>query len=247
VNYSTCMKRVFYAALIISSLLVSCPKAPTAACGFDPCRLTVTFEPNTLKIEKGNAGVLALKVTTDNGYVGPLELRLGDLPSGVTVAVTPSKTNLGGDNKTFAGVVSVSTSSATVVPPDPQEIKVYALGNGVSSFGAFKLTLVPSTLAPPKAPTGFAVIALAGTEIKLFWNLSVGASVYTLERRTGSEAYGPLASPDSITTGYDDSGLTGNTLYTYRLTAINAGGPSQSVETSATTAIVPVVGRVPKP
>ncbi len=239
------MKRVMYIALIVSSVLVSCPKAPTTSCGFDPCRLTVTFEPNTLSLEKGKTGVLALKVNTDNGYAGPLEVRVGDLPSGMTGTITPSKTSLGGDNKTFAGVLSVSTSIATVVNPEPQEIKVYALGNGISSSGVFKLIVAPSTVPAPKAPVGFAVIALAGTEIKLFWNLSVGAIVYTLERRTGPDAYAPLASLDSTITGYDDSGLTGNTLYAYRLTAINAGGPSQSVETSVTTPVVPVVGRAP--
>jgi hypothetical protein len=201
----------------------------------------------TFKLEKGKAGALAVKVTTDNGYVGPLEVRVGDLPSGMTGTVTPSKTTLGGDNKTFAGVVSLSTSIATVVAPAPQEIKVYALGDGVSSSGVFKLTVAPSTVPAPKAPVGFAVIAVAATEIRLFWNLSASASVYTLERRVGSDAYAPLTSLDSTATTYDDTGLTGSTLYTYRLTATNAGGASPSVETHETTAPGSVVGRAPKP
>ncbi len=238
------MKRVLYTALIVSSVLVSCPKALTASCGFDPCRLNVTFEPNTLSLEKGKAGVLALKVTTDNGYVGPLEVRVGDLPSGMTGTVTPSKTTLGNDNNTFAGVLSISTSIATVVAPAPQDIKVYALGNGISSSGTFKLTITPSSLPPPKAPVGFAIIALSEKEIHLFWNLSEGATAYTLERRIGSDAFAPLVSLDSTATGYDDTGLTGNTLYTYRLTATNAGGTSPSVETKATTAPGSVVGRI---
>jgi hypothetical protein len=243
----TLIKHTLPLTLLTAFFLVACPKSPTATCGFDPCRLTITLEPNAFKLEKGKTGALAVKVTTDNGYAGPLEVRLGDLPAGTTGTITPSKATLGSDNNAFAGVLSVSTSNATVVAPEPQDIKVYALGNGISSSGAFKLTVTPSSLPPPKAPVGFAIIAISAKDISLFWNLSEGANAYTLERRVGSEAYAPLVALDSSATGYTDTGLSGNTVYTYRMTATNAGGTSPGVETSATTPPGSVVGRGPKP
>ncbi|GHF33862.1 hypothetical protein GCM10017781_08310 [Deinococcus metalli] len=68
------------------------------------------------------------------------------------------------------------------------------------------------------------------------WTAASGATGYTLERRSGTAPYVPVASPDGSATTYTDTGLSPSTAYTYHLRVTTAAGTSPySTEASATT------------
>jgi Thiol-activated cytolysin/Fibronectin type III domain len=88
----------------------------------------------------------------------------------------------------------------------------------------------------PAAPTNFTATATSSNIINLNWTASTGATAYKLERKNGSAAFAQISTPNN--TSFSDTGLSANTVYTYRLLASNADGEGSSVETSATTQVV---------
>jgi len=90
---------------------------------------------------------------------------------------------------------------------------------------------------PPAAPTSLTASVVSSSGIDLAWRDNSGDETsFKLERRAGSGAWGVLATPGADVTSYSDRGLTGATLYTYRVSAANAAGSSStSNEAAATT------------
>jgi chitodextrinase len=83
-------------------------------------------------------------------------------------------------------------------------------------------------------PAEFKVLGTTTSSAELSWQAVEGATAYTLERKTGNEAYGaPL---EVSGTSYTDTGLSASTTYTYRLKAVNDAGASNPVEAQAVTA-----------
>ncbi|MER3555902.1 MAG: hypothetical protein C4331_16580 [Meiothermus sp.] len=100
---------------------------------------------------------------------------------------------------------------------------VAANPGGVSS----PVEATTSTL--PAAPASFIATAVSSTQISLTWTASVGATSYTLERKTGeadsTDGYARLPlSP--LATAYSDDDVQASTTYTYRLWVSNAAGSS---------------------
>ncbi len=93
-------------------------------------------------------------------------------------------------------------------------------------------------LPPPATPTGLAAVGVSTNWIDLGWNGSAESkSGYRIERRTGSTgAFAEVATVGPAATSHEDSGLTDNTLYTYRIRAYSEAGESgYSNEAEATT------------
>jgi hypothetical protein len=68
------------------------------------------------------------------------------------------------------------------------------------------------------APTGIAATALSQTSVRVSFNAVTGASGYVVERAPGSSgSFASVGTPTS--TSFDDSGLTVNTTYRYRVAA----------------------------
>jgi hypothetical protein len=84
----------------------------------------------------------------------------------------------------------------------------------------------------PGNPTNLTA-ATSSTSVTLNWTAAPGATSYSLERKTGSEAFVAVGTVATTTT--TDGGLTASTTYTYRVKAVNAKGSSSGVEVSATT------------
>ncbi len=87
------------------------------------------------------------------------------------------------------------------------------------------------TLGPgrPDAPTGLSAAASTASTIDLTWTAPAddgGAAVssYILERSTGGGTYDEVTRPAAGTTSYEDTGLTPNTAYNYRILAVNEHG-----------------------
>ena len=96
--------------------------------------------------------------------------------------------------------------------------------------------------APVVGPDGLQATAASDTQITLTWNPGLGQTSYELQRKSASpdEPFPAFATvSDTIggtETTHTDTGLSANTMYTYRVRGVNSVGPSTwSNEASATT------------
>ena len=86
-------------------------------------------------------------------------------------------------------------------------------------------------------PSALTATASAGNQINLSWeDNSSDETGFRIERKSGSEAYGQIATVAANATVYSDNGLAPAIAYTYRVRAYSAGGNSTySNEATATT------------
>lgn len=112
-----------------------------------------------------------------------------------------------------------------------------ATGGDVVCYDAVKIESDAGGGNPPAAPSGLIATVISGTQINLAWvDNSSDESNFVLERKTGTGAYGVIATLPANTTSYQDTGLAKATTYTYRVKATNAYGSSAySNEASAKT------------
>ena len=102
-----------------------------------------------------------------------------------------------------------------------------------ANMPVFAIATVPGT------PTGLTTITVSPTQVNLFWSAPAsdgGAAIsgYKIEYKSGS-FYSTLVENTGATTFYSSTGLTTNTAYTYKVSAINSLGTSTaSSESSAT-------------
>ncbi len=113
------------------------------------------------------------------------------------------------------------------------------VGNGTGEVAlsvmadAVRFLLVSDDLTAPSVPTDLAANAVSSSQIDLTWTAStdnVGVSGYRIFRDN-------VEIGTSATTSYSSTGLSGGTLYTYKVTAYDAMGneSAQSAPASATT------------
>jgi serine protease AprX len=115
------------------------------------------------------------------------------------------------------------TVTGTNVPQGPQPFALVV--GGASSV----VETTPPPPAPPAAPSNLRSTAAARTSITLAWNdNSADETSFELERCTGSTctSFTRIATLGANTVSYNNTGLTRNTTYRYRIRAVNAGGAS---------------------
>ena len=121
--------------------------------------------------------------------------------------------------------------------PNPYDTLPSYLGNLVAELDT------GSSSTAPQPPTGLTSTAVSSSQINLSWTVpsnNGGSAItgYEIDRSTnGGSTWSTLVSNTrSVTTTYSNTGLTANTAYTYRVSAINSiGTSSPSNAASATT------------
>jgi len=108
-------------------------------------------------------------------------------------------------------------------------------GSNESPYSNISTVTTQSPLPVPSPPTGLVATPISSSRIDLAWNASANATTYLIERKQGSDPWSIVAPANSGTT-YQDTGLSSETEYFYRVSASNESGTSApSSEASATT------------
>src|SRR5215470_17727312 len=150
-----------------------------------------------------------------------------------TIASSTNPLQIGGDNiygQFFAGLID--------------DVRVYNVALTATQIQTDQTTAVTSTpdTTPPTQPGTLTVNVPSGTEIDLAWGAStdnVGVANYQVERCQGVNCsnYTQIATPTA--TSYQDTGLTPNTTYSYRVRATdtaNNESPYSNIVTATTLA-----------
>jgi hypothetical protein len=134
---------------------------------------------------------------------------------------------------------SEAYTDTTCAAPSAYTYRVVALGpGGDAASGA-----VPIRFDVALAPTIGLATATSSTTVSVAWTQNapdaVSATVY---RSTDDVTFTPVATPAPTDGSWEDSGLTPETTYHYRVTATNLIGESvQSASATATTAPAPLI------
>jgi hypothetical protein len=158
-----------------------------------------------------------------NNDVRPGVLRAFDATN-VSIELWNSQQNATRDDFGNLAKFNVPTvdNGRVYLPTFSNQLVVYGLLNG--------LPAAPASLTATLAPSG--------VDVNLSWPAVSGAVQYTLERRSGSSGnFIPIATLNAPTTTYQDTGLQGGTMYTYRVRAQNSTGASSPAEASVNTVL----------
>jgi hypothetical protein len=167
-------------------------------------------------------------------------------------------TSAGGTGKTTAEMKDISTFTDTDTAglttawdflgnPNDDEAgdDDWSIDSGENNGYPFLTAFVDTV---PGIPTALSATVVSDTEINLSWTAPAydgdgTITGYQIERKVGAGSFGTLVADTGTTaTTYSDTGLTAETLYTYKISTINAIGTSTaSGEASATTEAAPVV------
>ncbi|HEU5489048.1 MAG TPA: fibronectin type III domain-containing protein, partial [Candidatus Nitrosotalea sp.] len=162
--------------------------------------------------------------------------------SGSTWGVLVSNTGSTATTYSNTGLASSTTYAYRVSA-------INSVGNSSPSNVASATTLV--VITAPQPPTGLTATATSSSQIDLSWNApgSDGGSAitgYKIERSINGGTFSILVANTADTaTAYSDTGLTSNTNYAYRISAINSVGTSSPSNTASAT--TPVTITAPQP
>ncbi|HYG38138.1 MAG TPA: fibronectin type III domain-containing protein, partial [Cytophagales bacterium] len=139
-------------------------------------------------------------------------------------------------------VSSTSHNVTNLEPSTPYKYKVRAVNENGISVSSNEIEATTEDLPPPETPTGFAANAFSSNQIDLSWMDNSDEDNYILEwSADGNDPWTAFPAIDPNTLTFSHTGLAENTTYYYRLTAVNAEGPSGYATANATTlATIPV-------
>ena len=183
-------------------------------------------------------GLLLATPTTTSG----IDLSWGSATDnvGVTAYLVERCAGLAcGDFVQIAAVSGTTYSDSGLSPATSYSYRVRAT-DAAKNLGAYSNVATVVTLAPPlTAPSNASATAPGSAQVRVSWTAStggVGAKAYLVERCQGvlCTAYSQIATV--ATASFEDSGLTANTTYRYRVRAKDAVG-NQSDYSNVATAV----------
>ena len=127
--------------------------------------------------------------------------------------------------------------NATIKDGDTAYVYMQKKDNYNASFSCFSdiKSIICSNILPPSIPSGFSCNGSTENSIKLVWNKNseVDFSYYLLKRSVDNISFVDIAS--QIDSSYEDIGLSQNTIYYYKLYAVDYSG---NISLSTTTLII---------
>ncbi|MEK7310091.1 MAG: fibronectin type III domain-containing protein [Planctomycetota bacterium] len=138
------------------------------------------------------------------------------------------------------------TSSNPVIASINTSGLASALGAGTVTIEASNSGITSNAVTvqvggKPAAPSNFTAVASSYSTIDLAWqDNSTDEDEFDIERSTNGITYTVISTQYPDTVGYNDTGLSANTQYWYRVYANNANGDSNKASADATTPSIPV-------
>ncbi len=150
------------------------------------------------------------------------------------VAVTGYRLYKNGSSTAFHTTSTLSFTDTGLNPEQSYQYRVSAIdaaGNESSRSAVLTVstTATPDTSAPT-TPTNLRSTTETSDQINLMWNAAsdnVGVTGYRLYKNGSSTAFATTAAP-----GYNDTGLTADQSYQYRVSAVDAAGNESALSTS---------------
>ncbi|HET7337831.1 MAG TPA: fibronectin type III domain-containing protein, partial [Candidatus Nitrosotalea sp.] len=232
-----------YRVYAITILVTSSPSNTATATTLTP--VTVPQPPTGLGATADSASQITLNWNSpsNNGGSAITGYKIErSTDSGSTWSVLVSNTGSTATTYSNTGLASSTTYTYRVSA-------INSVGNSSPSNVASATTLV--VITSPQPPTGLTATATSSSQIDLSWNApgSDGGSAitgYKIERSINGGTFSILvANTADAATAYSDTGLTSNTNYTYRISAINSVGTSSPSNTASAT--TPVTITAPQP
>ncbi|MDE1764929.1 MAG: fibronectin type III domain-containing protein, partial [Thaumarchaeota archaeon] len=142
------------------------------------------------------------------------------------------------DGRTWSVVTSNTGTTATaysntgLTPSTTYYYRVSAIGSG----GIGSASSIASATTTTTAPSSLSATSISTSQINLSWTAPTGTILgYEIDRSIDGRTWNTLVpNTGSTTTTYSDTGLSSNTMYVYRVSALNSGGPSSPSGTSST-------------
>src|SRR6266850_2455260 len=182
--------------------------------GFPPAGTPAPTDTTAPSVPTGLAG----------SAVSSTQINLSWNPSTDNVAVVSYQVYL--NNVMIANTVATSFSHIGLAPGTTYNYRVSA-ADAVPNYSAWTATPVSVTTLPlpdttaPSAPTGLLASAVSSSQINLSWTAStnnVGVTGYRIYRA------GALLATTGVVIGYQNTGLSASTTYSYTVQAFDAAG-----------------------
>ncbi|MVM30693.1 hypothetical protein GO755_11680 [Spirosoma sp. HMF4905] len=144
-------------------------------------------------------------------------------------------------------IASVAGDATTYSDPNlTQNTRYYYRIRGTNASGTGPYSNIANAITPdvpPVAPARLTATAISATQIDLAWaDLSANEASFDIERSSDGTNWTKIGDAPANATSFQNTGLTPNTKYYYRIRAVNAAGPSPYSNTAdATTPDVPPV------
>jgi len=158
------------------------------------------------------------------------------------------KTGASGTYSEIASLSAGSTSYSNTGLTDGTQY--YYQVRAYNSAGNSNYSNESNGTTPMNAPTSLAATAASSTQINLGWQDNSGSeNGYRIERKTGlSGTYSEIATVGSNTTSYNNTGLTENTAYYYRVRGYNSlvnSNYSNEANSSTVTSVEQISSTIP--
>ena len=108
--------------------------------------------------------------------------------------------------------------------------------NNTNGFGVVILGAPSGGGTVPAQPSALSASATGTSSISITWaDNSNNEDGFRLQRRTGSGSYAQIATPSANATSFNDTGLSANTTYEYRIQSFNTIGSSSFTSSASAT------------